>query len=150
MTESTKLTRRQAAVIEDLFTSKLDEQKVLEKHHVSPRLFEQWLADKRFAEQLERRIAHAHRQSRMILAHCVPEAATKLAGLMDSQNQETARKACLDIISLEARVARQESPDTASDPAGSPPAHTLSTETASRLLAALACGGGPQAGSDRV
>ena len=40
MTESTELTRRQAAVIEDLFASEFGEQEVLAKYGVNPRLFE--------------------------------------------------------------------------------------------------------------
>jgi len=138
MSNSKKQNKRQLAVLEDLFASELEEQEVLEKHHVSPSLFERWLADERFAEQFERRIAHAHRQSRIILAQCAPAAAAKLTQLTQSKNEETARKACLDIISLDTPADRQGSSDAAPDPAGSPPVHTLSAETASRLLAALA------------
>jgi hypothetical protein len=137
MSKSKKQNKRQLAVLEDLFAGKLDEQEVLQKHHVSPSLFERWLGDERFAEQFERRIARAHRRSRMILARYAPTAANKLVELTESENQETARKACLDIISLPAPADRQESPDVTPDPAGSPSAHTLSPETASRLLAAL-------------
>jgi len=138
MSESKKLNKRQLAVLDDLFTGELEEQKVLEKHHVSRSLFERWLADERLAEQFERRIAHAYRQSRVILASHAPKAAIKLAELTESKNQETARKACLDIIALHASSGGQASPDASCGPAESPSAHALSAETASRLLAALA------------
>ena len=138
MSNSKKRNKRQLAVLKDLFAGELEEQEVLEKHHVSPSLFERWLADERFAEQFERRIAHAHRQSRIILAQCAPAAAAKLTQLTQSKNEETARKACLDIISLDTPAGRQESSDTAPDPEGPPSTHTLSPEIASRLLTALA------------
>jgi hypothetical protein len=113
---------------------------VLEKHHVSPSLFERWLTDERLAQQFERRIAGAQRQSRMILARYAPAAAVKLMKLTDSENQETARKACLDILSLHASPTGQESPEVSLAPAPAPSAQALSAETASRLLAALAKG----------
>jgi hypothetical protein len=138
MTQSKKRIQRQAAVIEDLFAGELEEQEVLQKHHVSPSLFERWLADERFAEQFEQRIARAHRQSRVILARCVALAAAKLVQLTESESQETARKACLDIISLHASSGRQGSSDSQPHADEPPPAHNLSPETASRLLAALA------------
>jgi hypothetical protein len=138
MSNSKKRNRRQLAVLEDLFAGELDERKVLEKHHIRPSLFERWLADERFAERFERRIAHAHLQSRMTLARHAPKAAAKLVHLTESKNQETARKACLDIISLYTSADRQGLSDVQSDPAGAPPANNLPPETASRLLAALA------------
>jgi hypothetical protein len=138
MSKSRKLKKRQLAVIEDLFAGKLDEPAVLAKHHVRPSLFERWLADERFAEQLERRIARAHRQSRVILARHAAAAATKLMQLTDSKNQETARKACLDILSLHASSGRQGSSDSQPNADDSPPIHNLSPETTSRLLASLA------------
>ncbi len=111
MSKSKKLNKRQLAVLDDLFAGKLEEQAVLEKHHVSRSLFERWLTDERLAEQFEQRIARAQRQSRMILARYAPAAAVKLMKLTDSKNQETARKACLDILSLHASSAGQESPE---------------------------------------
>lgn len=147
MSKATKRIRRQAAVLEDLFAGKLDEQEVLQKHHVSPRLFERWLADERFAEQSERRISHTYRQSRAILASHAPKAATKLTQLTESKNEETARKACLDIIALDAPADRPNSPEAQSDPRNTLSANDQSPEVAGRLLAALAHGE-PQADSD--
>jgi hypothetical protein len=140
MTESKKLTRRQAAVIEDLFAGELDEQEVLEKHHVSPRLFERWFDSERFAEKFEQRIAHAQRQSRMILAQCAATAAAKLVQLTQSENQETARKACLDIISLHSSAGGSAPTDTPPAVEQTQAISSLSPETASRLLTVLAQG----------
>ena len=51
---------------------------------------------------------------------------------------ETARKACLDIISRQYPIGHKTPSDAPSVPGASAPAPDLSPETASRLLAALA------------
>lgn len=138
MTQSKKRIRQQAAVIEDLFAGALEEQEVLQKHHISPRRFEQWQTDQRFVEQFEQRIARQQRQSRIILARYAVTAAGKLVELTNSENQETARKACLDILTSQAATEREEAPREAPVSAAPAPVHLLSPEVASRLLAALA------------
>jgi len=138
MSESKKLSRRQLAVLEDLFTGELEEQAVLDKHAVPRALYERWFADERFAGQFEQRITHAYRQSRMILARKASQAANKLVELTSSGTGETARKACLDII-FPPNPAAHKAPSDALPASQAPaPAPDLSPETASRLLAALA------------
>jgi hypothetical protein len=136
MQKSKKLNKRQLAVLEDLFTGDLDEQAVLDKHAVSRQLYEQWFAQEQFAEQFERRMDRAYRQSRMILARYAPVAAAKLVELTNSDKAETARKACLDIISPPRPMHSVPSSATPSNPQA--PAPDLPPEIASRLLAALA------------
>ncbi len=138
MPESTKLTKRQLAVLDGLFTGRSTEQTVLKKHHVPSVLYEKWLTDERFTRQFEQRIAGGYRQSHIILARNAPKAARKLIQLIASKKEETARKACLDIISMQHPAGHKTPSDTppASEP--SAPAADLSPETASRLLAALA------------
>jgi len=138
MSKSKSLSKRQLAVLEDLFAGELDEPEVLEKHGVHPHHFEQWFAEGSFRQQFERRIARAHRESRLILARCAPLAAAKLVALTDCEKEETARKACLDIIALQSSTSPRTLPEvpTATPPKEGLPA--LSPETASRLLAALA------------
>lgn len=138
MSESKKLTKRQLAVLEDLFTGKTNEQAVLKKHGVARPLYERWLAKERFARQFEQRIAHAYRQSRMILARSAPRAAKKLVKLTNCQKEETARKACLDIISLQCATGPKAPSDTPPASQAPAPAADLSPKTASRLLAVLA------------
>ena len=138
MSKTKKLTKRQRAVLDDLFLGKLDEQEALDKHKVSRAIYERWLVDERFAAELEKRIVHSYRQSRVILARHAAKAASKLSDLADSGKGETARKACLDIISLQtpSRTDAKRAPTAKQKP--EPPAPQLSPETASRLLAALA------------
>jgi len=138
MDKRKSLTKKQLAVIEDLFAGELDEQAILDKHKVSRNLYNRWLADERFAEQFNERIARAYRQSEFIIARYAPLAAAKLVQLTESESQETARKACLDIISMQTiREAKDDGQMTMDErPDG------LSSEAASRILAALAEDGG--------
>ena len=132
------LSKRQLAVLDDLFNSELDEQAVLDKHKVSRNTYNKWLADDKFAEQFDERIAVAHRQSAALIARYASLAAAKLVQLTESENQETARKACLDIISLPKITAKRiEQPDKAKKDSDQQ-AEQLSESTASRLLAAMA------------
>ncbi|MHC4309749.1 MAG: hypothetical protein ACYSSN_07375 [Planctomycetota bacterium] len=95
-----QLTKKQLAVIEDLFAGELDEQAILDKYKLSRKLYNQWRNDDSFAEQFDKRITDAYRQSDVLIARYAPVAAAKLIQLTESDKPETARKACLDIISM--------------------------------------------------
>ena len=133
-----RLSKRQLAVIEDLFAGELDEQTILGKYNVSRTLYNRWLADDRFIEQFNKRIARAYRQSDLIIAKYAPLAAAKLVQLTDCEKAETARKACLDILSLPTLTSKNAVITTDNAASGPPTGGRLSPETASRLLAALA------------
>jgi hypothetical protein len=137
VSKAKKLTKRQLAVLDDLFTGNATEKTVLKKHDVPQGLYEQWLADERFAQQLQQRFTAAYRQSRIILARKAPQAATKLVKLTTCKKEETARKACLDIISLNTSSSRKV-PEVQPLAKDSAPAPELSPEAASRLLATVA------------
>lgn len=137
MSRKKNLSRKQLAVIDDLFAGELDEHAVLTKHKVTEPLYNKWLAEERFSEALSRRISRAHRQSQLIVARYAPLAAAKLVQLTESDSQETARKACLDIISGPF-PAPQFTAGSDSGPASAEHPAELSPETASRLLATLA------------
>ena len=102
MAQRKKLSKKQLAVMEDLFNGGLDEQAVLDKHKVSRNVYDRWLTDGLFVSEFDRRIMSAHRQSAALIARYAPLAAAKLVQLTESEKEETARKACLDIISLQA------------------------------------------------
>jgi len=138
MPNAKKLTKRQSAVIEDLFTSELDEEEVLEKHNVSQALYGRWLADERFVEQFERRISQAYCSGRVTLARYASVAAGKLIELTDCEKEETARKACLDIISLDPVAAGGRAPTAAAQDENTPGDSELPPEIASRILTVLA------------
>ena len=138
MAQKKWLKKRQLAVIEDMFDGELDEQAVLAKHKVSRNVYDKWLADADFVEEFDRRISRAHRQSELIIARYAPLAAAKLVQLTESENQETARKACLDIISLPKIGPQKTEQSNKATKESDNPAEQLPDETASRLLAALA------------
>jgi len=125
-------------VVEDLFGAELDEQAILDKHKVSRNVYNRWLADDRFIEQFNEHIARAYRQSELIIARYAPLAAAKLVQLTESDKEETARKACLDILSLPTLAGRNAVTSTENAVSGPLESSQLSAETASRLLAALA------------
>jgi hypothetical protein len=134
MTGEKQLSERQLAVIDDIFDGELQEQALLEKHKLSRRLFNKWLADGAFTGHCDRRIAWEHRRCELMLARYAPSAAATLVGLTECEQSETARKACLDIISMQPadRSATAEVGNNAESPAELPP------ETAGKILAVLA------------
>ncbi len=129
-----KLTKRQQAVIDELFTGELDEQATLDKYGVTRRLFKKWMTGEAFRGEFEARIADSYRRSEMIIARFAPVAAARLVELTGSEKEETRRKACLDIIALPERLKEPTAPQEADEP----PATALPPETARRILAALA------------
>ncbi len=139
MYKSRQSVQKQRAVIEDLFTSELEEAEILKKHGVKPALYQKWLTDEQFLEHFERRLVQAHHASRVALARYASLAAGRLIELTMCDQKETARKACLDII-------YPQNPDTvvrasARDPGEANEdvrATNLSPETAGRILAILA------------
>jgi len=90
-----------------------------------------------FIEQLDKHSTGAYRRSALHLGRFAPKAATRLVVLSEQDKGETARKACLDIISPPWLCDRSVTTPAAppDNPADDPP---LSQETASRVLAALA------------
>ena len=138
MAKQKQLTKRQLAVIEDLFSGELGEQQVLDKHNVSRNVYNKWQAEDNFSREFAQRIAGAHRQGQLIIARCASLAAAKLVQLTESENQETARKACLDIISLPKSTADKADRPSGPEMLGQQQNQQLSPETASRLLTALA------------
>jgi hypothetical protein len=136
MPDVKQLTKKQFAVIDDLFAGELDEQQILEKHRINKRVYDKWLAEENFADEFDRRVKSAHRRGELIIARFANVAAAKLVQLTESENQETSRKACLDVINY-LRQKAEPSPD----PYGQPEDEKLPDlppELASRLLAALA------------
>ena len=136
MARKKRLSKKQLAVIEEMFSEQFDEQQVLDKHKVSRNVYNKWLADSAFADEFDRRIASARRQGELIIAKYASLAAAKLVQLTESQSEETARKACLDIISLPSAKKPQGPSET--EQASEQPTPQLSAATASRLLAVLA------------
>lgn len=149
MYKSRQFVKKQLAVIEDLFTSELDESEILKKYGVKPSLYQKWLTDEQFMEPFERRLAQAYHFSRVLLARRARAAADKLVALTECDQRETARKACLDIIYPQnPRVADHASScDAQGANEDVRPTPTIPPEAASRILAILAEGEGQGTGN---
>jgi hypothetical protein len=135
MAKRKQLSDRQTVVLEDLFDSDLDEQGVLAKYRVRQSTYERWLADKLFAERFNRYVNSVRRRSELLMAKYSCLAAAKLVELTTSEKAETARKACLDIIICQPKIAA-EAEKVEKD--SNKQVELLSGTTASRLLAAMA------------
>ena len=138
------LSQRQLIVLDDLFNSDLDEQAVLDKHKVRRSTYDRWLADELFIEQFKRYVNGMKRRSELLMAKYSCLAAAKLVELTASDKAETARRACLDIISVpkiaaeknDERGMRDEERESGVENQQSNIA--LTPETTSRILAVLA------------
>jgi len=95
---------RQLAVIADFFAGDLSQAAILTKHRVSTATYRAWQFDTGFTEEVERRIASAHRESAAIIAWVAATAALRLIKLTKSPKEDIARKACLDIIAMGRRT----------------------------------------------
>ena len=137
MSKEKSLSAKQLAVIEDLFEGK-KEQEILKKHNLSRKLYEKWLADETFNRRLDRCAEWENRRSEFMLARSARDAVSKLAGLTKSQQSETARKACVDLITISANRSAGSQTTPGDNPAPSSESPSLTHETASKLLAVLA------------
>ena len=135
MPKDKRTLERQLALVADFFKSDLPQAAILTKHRVSEETYRKWQFDTDFTEEIERRIAAAHRETAALIARCAGLAATRLIELTKSPKEEIARKACLDVIAFGRFARAAPTPRPQSDYAGAP---TLSPEAASKILAAHA------------
>ncbi|MBN2271574.1 MAG: hypothetical protein JXN61_13230, partial [Sedimentisphaerales bacterium] len=84
------LSRKQKAVLNDLFEQGLDEPDALARHKVRAATYNAWFDDQRFAAEFQRRMQAAYRRGELIMARYVNMAAANLVHLTNSKNQETA------------------------------------------------------------
>lgn len=138
MAEQKRLGYRQLAVIDDLFTGELDQQQILRKHRIKPQTFDKWLDDEGFLVELDKRAQWLCRQGEFIIVRNKSLAAFRLVGLTNSESQETARKACLDVINLANPASRAGGGSGEESPRRAEHTDALSSETAGKLLAVLA------------
>jgi hypothetical protein len=143
MSKAKPLSIKQLAVIDDLFEGRMEEPDMLEKHNISRKLYDRWLADEDFNDHLDRRMVWEYRRCEFMLAHYARVAASNLVRLTDCKSEEAARKSCIDIITMRANLlADTRSPGTPALPGDNPksPPETpnLPPETAGKILAVLA------------
>lgn len=138
MDRQRRLTQRQLAVLDDLFGSELDEEGVLEKHRVRRSTYDRWQGDKVFSERFKQHLNGLKRRSELLMAKYSCLAAAKLVELTTSDKEETARKACIDIITLPNKISEEVEQVNKSERGEVEEISELSPKRASRLLAVLA------------
>ena len=136
-----QLSKRQLAVIDDLFAARMTESEIRQKHNLSISMLRKWLGSEKFADELACRTNAARRQSEMIIARFAPAAAAKLVALTECEKEETRRKACLDVITAACNnpaSAIMATSDSDADNPDSPAIPAILTpQLASRLLAVM-------------
>ncbi|MBW8002508.1 MAG: hypothetical protein FVQ80_10870 [Planctomycetes bacterium] len=136
MAKKKQLTKKQLSLLDELFSDDADTGQVLKDHKITASVFNQWQSDENFAAEFDNRIAAMYRQSELIIARYATLAAAKLVQLTESESQETARKACLDIIQLPKMLAKKQATTQPDDQPED--AVKLSSKNASKILAVLA------------
>jgi hypothetical protein len=131
------LTTKQRRVLRDLFSGKIEEDEVLKKWHVTDQTYCRWHQQKNFAAEFDRRLKLSHQRSELVFANWTSSVAAKLVSLASAQKEETARKACMDIINhpdLKAKIQSQikKLPEEEEPPLELPP------ELTGTLLSAIA------------
>lgn len=115
-----------------------DEAKVLERYEIEPETFDKLLNSPKFILQVSNRIGLSIIRSKLLIAQYAQVATAKLIHLTDCEKEETARKACLDVITLatkqsDATIQKEEVSEIVNS-ANQP----ITDEQASKMLAVLA------------
>lgn len=97
---------RQRRLANNLFDLNLSCEEALKKSQVSERIFTAWLGDDWFSGLVDKRARAAVQISRMLISRNAAKAAEQLIELMESDKEETARKACLDVLTAANEINR--------------------------------------------
>lgn len=130
------LSKKHLKIIEEWINNGGDEVEISMKYGISYKQWVKWLSDKSFSDEINGRIEMAKRRSQLLMAKYLPLATAKLIELCNSDNNEISRKACLNIVELEADLKRVNNNSTQLEP-DEPEGH-IEPETASKILAILA------------
>ena len=136
MLYSMYLSKKQRGVLIDLFSGKFTIQEVLDRRKVTRRTYFRWHAQQYFAAEFKRLLNLARSEHQLVFARYASDIATKLVSLATADKEETARRACMDVIANHLRKAK--STDDAKDKSPNEQLPEIPPDVASRLLAALA------------
>jgi hypothetical protein len=136
MLQSKYLTGNQRGVLADLFSGKFTVQEVLDKRKVTRRTYYKWHAQPFFAAEFKRLLELSRNEYQLVFAHYAPDIAMKLVSLTAADKDETARKACMDVIANHERKVKHKNENESN--AIEEPLIDLSPEVAGKMLALLA------------
>ena len=111
---------------------------VLKHHRIEPEAFDKLLNDPKFALQVSNRIGLSIIRTKLLIAQYAQAATAKLISLTECEKEETARKACLDVITLATKQSditlQKEKVSEIVESANAP----ITPDQASKMLAVLA------------
>lgn len=102
--ERKKLTKTQRRFIETLCECNGDEARAIHQSGIKDYVWQQWLEQAVFRRAMADVLRTVRRRARLILACRCAEAARRLAELTEHEKEETARKACIDVIRLDGDI----------------------------------------------
>jgi hypothetical protein len=132
------LTKEQLKIIYNWIRNEEDETKILKKYRITYKKWAQWLNDENVRQEIKGKVLAAKTRSKLFLARYLPLASAKLIELCNSDNYETSRKACIEILNF-AHQNSIESDDEQIDAKDKlPNVSEFDSQTQSKLLAVLA------------
>jgi predicted DNA-binding protein YlxM (UPF0122 family) len=134
--KSEHLTKKQKAVLDDLFSGTFTTQEVFEKWKVSRRTYYGWHNQECFSVEFNRLMILAQNVPDLVFARYASNVAERLVGLTVCEKEETARKACMDVIThpdLKAKLRSKIKIEPKEEPHPE-----ISEELATKILTVLA------------
>lgn len=128
-----RFTPKQLKIIKKWLNNEVDELELCKKYHISYRKWHKWTNSKFVKDEIKGRVEAAKKRSELLMAEYLPLATAKLIEQCNSENSETSRKACLQIITNCAQENQIEEQEETTEPAVE-----IDDETASKILAVLA------------
>ncbi len=126
-----KINKRQKDFLVEILDKRIPVDTAMERLDIGAALLCQWFSSPAFLDELAKRIEFITKRSDMLISQHRLTAVERLVLLTNCDKEETARKACLDIIELTDNDKNNEKD------ADLPP---ISPETAAKLLEILANG----------
>jgi len=137
-TKEVKTQQNVTNVIEEILRGDESEVEVLRKYRLSPEAFNRLLNNPDFVTQISNQIGFSIIRSKLLIAQYAQVATAKLISMTSSEKEETARKACLDVITLAQKQSeptlQKEEVSEIINSANQP----ITDEQASKMLAVLA------------
>lgn len=124
-----KINSRQRRFLNEILDKRVPIDNAIEIVGIDERLLCAWFATPAFLEELARRIEFITKRADMLISQHRLTAVEKLVTLTSCEKEETARKACLDIIELTTEKNTQQQTE---------PTPQLSPELAAKLLSIIA------------
>ena len=113
----TKLNKKQRDFLDEILNNRSSVELASDKLNISSDCLCKWFASPEFTEELARRLELIIKRADMLISQNRLTAAEKLINLTSCEKEETARKACLDILELTATITdKNHKPQQKIDP----------------------------------